>query len=426
MDRKYTVIGLGAVGLELAVALSRHSEVIGYDLSPQRIDELSRFYDHDQLVGKEALQKSRIKFTSRLQDIRHSNFYFVTVPTPAYYYTLPDLENLVQATYGIAKVLNKGDIIVYESTVYPGTTEDICIKVIEDVSKLTCGDDFDVGYSSEHVNPGDIEHDLSNSTKVVGATNHNTLREIVGVYETICKSVYPASSIKVAEASKMLENTQRDVNIALMNEFSKIMHALDIEVEEVIDAASSKWTFNRYQPGLVGGNRVAVDPLYLAFTAKRHAIEPEMILTARKVNDGMSQYIIHEMLKLITMKSMDIKMLKLGILGVTYKNDIPDVRNSMVLKLIKELNEYKINYVVHDPIADNELLEERYSINSVSYESLKELDVVLLAVGHRFYKHKGLADILKKVKSGGILLDIPSIFSQKETSNYEDYTFWRL
>ncbi|WP_367608347.1 nucleotide sugar dehydrogenase [Legionella sp. W05-934-2] len=426
MDRIYAVIGLGSVGLELALALSKHAEVIGFDLSQERISELSQHHDHDGIISEAALKKSPIKFTAKLHDIKPANFYFVTVPTPVYYYTLPDLENLVQATYSIAKMIKKGDFIVYESTVYPGTTEEISIKVIEDVSKLTCGVDFEVGYSSEHYNPGDNSHNLANSTKVVGATNQRALKEIVGVYETICQSVYPASSIKVAEASKMLENTQKDVNIALMNEFSKIMHAMDIDVDEVIDAASKRWQFTRYKPGLVGGHRVAVDPLYLAFKAKRHGIDPEIILTARKVNDGMSQYIIQEMVKLLMKRGANLHSIKIGIFGVTYKNDIPDVRNSMVLKLTKELNDYQINYVVHDPIVEPDLLSERYQINPVSYEDLHDLDVAILAVGHRFYVEKGLSDMIKKVKTDGIFMDIPSLFKKKEALNFANYTFWWL
>ncbi|AHE66557.1 nucleotide sugar dehydrogenase [Legionella oakridgensis] len=424
MERIYAVIGLGYVGLELAMGLSKTVKVIGYDNSPERIEQLIHHYDKNKIFTKEQLQRSVIEYKNKLEDLKQANFYIVVVPTPVCH-SLPDLECLIKATRVLAGIIKKGDIIVYESTVYPGTTEEICIKLLEDISQMTCGEDFNVGYSPERINPNDTAHTLSTIVKIVSAQNQNTLREIVKVYQKV-SSVYPVMNIKVAEAAKVLENTQRDVNIAFMNEFARIMHALDINVQEVLDAAKTKWNFSDYKPGLVGGHCIAVDPLYLAFKAKQHGVEPSMILTARRINDDITHFIIEQMIKLLIKNRSNLNLITIGILGVTYKEDIPDIRNSLMLKLISELDEYQINYVIHDPHADKSLLLSKYHLKLVDFADLQELDVLLLGVGHTFYLNHGLSSIVSKLKQPGLFMDIPSLFKEVDKSDFKNIIFWNL
>ncbi len=323
----YAVIGLGYVGLGLAVSLGEHHQVLGYDINQQRIFELKQHLDRNHLLTDQELKNTHVFYTDNINDLKTANFYIVSVSTPAYFYEMPNLEPLIHATQQLAAILKKQDIVVFESTVYPGTTEEICIPILEEISQLTCGVDFNVGYSPERINPGDEQHTLKNITKIVGAQNKTTLAIIQKTYESICDKVHPVSSIAIAEAVKILENTQRDVNIALMNEFTKIMHELKLNTQEIIEGAKTKWTFLPFKPGFVGGHCISIDPHYLAFKAKRKGLYPDLILTARKVNDGMSQFVIQAMMKLLLQHQIDPRKITIGVLGLTYKENTNDVRN---------------------------------------------------------------------------------------------------
>ena len=419
--RVYAVVGLGYVGLGLAAALSKKNTVIAYDINKQRIQELRQQVDRNQLVSHEDLSHQNLIFTDCLADIKPANFYIVSVATPAYFYEFPDLEPVIGAVNDLAVVIKKNDIIVFESTVYPGTTEEICIPLLEKISNLTNGKDFHVGYSPERINPGDEIHTLKTITKIISAQNPKTLKVIQSVYESICDKVYPVSSIIAAESVKLLENIQRDVNIALMNEFSKIMHALDLNMHEIIEGAKTKWGFVPFKPGFVGGHCISIDPLYLAFEAKRHAVAPDLILTARKVNDGMTQFVIQSMMKLLVKNKLDINHLNIGILGISYKENVLDLRNSLALKLVKELREFGFNCRVHDPLVHKEV----YNVQLEPFDALNELSVVILAVGHDFYRKAGLKKILSKCTKNTVIMDIPNLFIE-EYKQFKNLIYWNL
>ncbi|ASQ44589.1 UDP-N-acetyl-D-glucosamine 6-dehydrogenase [Legionella clemsonensis] len=425
VTKTFAVIGLGYVGLELAVRLAESKETYGYDISTHRIKELQQNEDINYLISSERLKNSNLKLTSDINLIKAANFYIVAVSTPAYFYELPNLEPLINATRSLGAVLKKGDIVVFESTVYPGTTEEVCIPILEEVSRLRCGQDFNVGYSPERISPGDKKHHLQNIPKVISAQNDHTLQEIKAAYQLICDTVYTVSNIKTAEAVKVLENTQRDINIAFMNEFAQIMHALGLDTEEIIEGAKTKWSFIPFKPGLVGGHCIAIDPQYLAFKAKRHGVEPKIILAARQVNDGMTQFIIHEMNKVLIKKNISFEKIKIGLFGVTYKENVPDIRNSLAFKLIKELKEYGFNYIAHDPWANKKMVKEKYQLDLIEFEDMQDISVAILIVQHDFYRDKGLQQFVNKFKSTGLIMDIPNLFV-KEEKNFDNVIYWNL
>ena len=421
--KSYAVMGLGYVGLGLATALSQKNSVIGYDINEQRIGELHQHVDTNRLVGRKELMRSTILFTNKIEDIKVANFYIISVSTPAYFYEVPNLEPLIAATKQLASVIKKGDIVVFESTVYPGTTEDICIPILEQFSALRCGHDFNVGYSPERINPGDSKHTLRTITKVIAAQNKTTLKAMQETYEAICDKVYPVSNIPTAEAIKILENTQRDVNIALMNEFAKIMHALHLNTHEIIEGAKTKFSFVPFKPGFVGGHCISIDPHYLAFEAKRKGVQPELILAARRVNDSMTQFVIESMIRLLMEHKMDIANAVIGIFGISYKENVIDVRNSLALKLLKELKEYGFTCLVHDPLDYGTSLEHN-KIRLERFDSLGDLSVAIVAVAHDFYQNK-LDEILTKCKSPKILMDIPNVFVDS-LEQKESFVYWSL
>jgi UDP-N-acetyl-D-galactosamine dehydrogenase len=421
--KTYAVVGLGYVGLGLAVALSKKNTVIGYDIDDARIQGLRQNKDRNNLVSTKELSKCTLLFTSTLNDIKPANFYIISVATPAYFYETPNLKPLIGATEQLAKVLKKGDIVVFESTVYPGTTEEICVPILEEYSQLKCGKDFNVGYSPERINPGDENHTLKTITKIISAQNEKTLREIQKTYESICDTVFPVSSIAIAEAAKILENTQRDVNIALMNEFSKIMHALNLDTHEIIEGAKTKFGFVPYKPGFVGGHCISIDPHYLAFEAKRHGVHPDLILAARKVNDGMTQFVIQSMLKLLIKNNLETNKLTIGVFGISYKENVVDTRNSLALKLIKELNEFGFNCRVHDPFEHKDLHGE-HKITLEDFDNLNDLSLAIVIVAHDFYRDN-LKQILSKCTTPKVLMDIPNMFIQ-EAKKYKDLIYWSL
>lgn len=420
-----SVIGLGYVGLELAVSLSKHYSVIGYDISESRVNELHEGFDRNQLVSVERLTSSQIQYTTNLAEIKKANFYIVTVSTPSYFYELPNLEPLVNATKDLASMLKKGDTIVYESTVYPGTTEDTCIPILEQISQLKSGIDFSVGYSPERINPNDKVHTLQNITKVISAQNSQTLKLVQEVYGTVCDKVYPVSNIKTAEAVKVLENTQRDVNIALMNEFAEIAHALDLNTHEILKAAQTKWSFVPFKPGFVGGHCISIDPHYLAFKAKRLGLKPDLILTARKINDNMPHVIVNELIKIFIKRDFNIKQARVGIFGITYKENTPDIRNSLALKLLKELKNYDLNYEVHDPFANKKILQTKYNIELKEFADIKDLTVTLILVPHDFYREQGINAFIDKFNGKGIIMDIPNLFAENVIEG-EGIIYWNL
>lgn len=419
------VVGLGYVGLDLAVSLAEHCETFGFDIDKKRIKELELNFDRNLILSTERLKKNDLTLTADVNRIKDANFFLITVSTPAYFYELPNLEPLISATKEIGAILKKGDIVVFESTVYPGTTEEVCIPILEKLSGLRCGEDFNVGYSPERVNPGDKEHTLKNTPKVISAQNEVTLNAIKDVYHLICNSVYPVSTIKTAEAIKLLENTQRDINIAFMNELSQILHALNINTHEVLEGAKTKWNFIPFKPGFVGGHCIAVDPQYFAFKAKRHSVDPKIILAARQINDGITQFVIHEMNKILIKRNIFFEKIKLGIFGVTYKENVPDIRNSLAFKLIKELKEYGYDYVAHDPLANKKIVKEKYDLDLREFDDIQDLSVVIILVKHDFYNEKGFHQFTNKLRKVGLIMDIPNLFIE-EQSNLSDVIYWSL
>lgn len=419
------LIGLGYVGLGLAVCLNKHFKVIGYDISKSRVDDLKKNIDRNNSVDTDELAKCTIHFTANIDDIRKANFYIVTVSTPAYFFEMPNLQPLINATKDLAALIKKDDIIVFESTSYPGTTEEICLPILEEISQLKNDEDFNIGYSPERINPGDKEHTLKNVPKIISAQNKQTLAEIKEVYSSCCNTVYEVSSIKIAEAVKILENTQRDVNIAFMNEFTEIMHALNLNTHEIIEAAKTKWSFVPFKPGFVGGHCIAVDPHYLAFKAKRIGVSPDLILTARKVNDNISHFVVKEIIKILLKNSIDINKSSIGIFGITYKENTPDIRNSLALKLVKELQESGFDCQINDPLADKKMVQTKYSIECKPFEDINKISVAVLIVPHDFYRQQGLEKFLTKFSGKKIVIDIPNLFIE-QAPLIDDLLYWSL
>ncbi|MBA3537032.1 MAG: nucleotide sugar dehydrogenase, partial [Tatlockia sp.] len=405
--RRIAIIGLGYVGLGLALALSKDNRVYGYDISEKRISELENNFDSNQLFTSEELSKSNTRFVLDIQEIKTADFFIVCVSTPAYYYELPNLEPLINATRQLATILKKNDIVVYEATVYPGTTEEICLPVLEEISKLRAGYDFEIGYSPERISPGNNVHTLATVPKIISAQNDECLNIIESVYKSCCNEVYRVSNIKSAEAVKILENTQRDINIAFMNEFSEIMHAMNLNVHEILEAAKTKWSFVPFKPGFVGGHCISVDSLYLAFKAKRIGVQHDLILTARKINDGITKFVRHELIDILIKNDVAVKNCPVGIFGITYKENIPDIRNSIALKFIKELKQTGFNCQINDPCADEKILSDHYDLKIKKFEKITNISVAIILVGHDFYREIGLEKFLEKMEGPKIIMDIP-------------------
>lgn len=420
---KIGIIGLGYVGLGLAVALSKHYFVFGYDIAKDKINELNNDLDSNQEVSSEELAQTKITFVHSMDEIKTATFFIITVPTPALYYELPDLTPLKDVVTQLSQFIKKGDVIVFESTVYPGVVEDICIPILENLSSLKNKEDFHVGYSPERINPHDKIHTLKTIPKVIAAQDNETLDKISAVYSRICDSVYPVSCIKTAEAVKVLENTQRDINIAVMNEFSKIMHKMNLNTHEILEAAKTKWSFIDFKPGFVGGHCIALDPLYLAFKAKQIGIDPALIYTARKINDDMTLFVIQELYKLLNNNNIPLKDALIGVFGVTYKANTPDIRASLALKFIKELKIYGLNYIVNDPLANKSLLKKKYNIDLIEFNKIKNLSVAVIIVDHDYYKEHGFDAFYNKFNHKPVIMDIPNLFSDCDKKNMD---YWSL
>jgi UDP-N-acetyl-D-galactosamine dehydrogenase len=421
------IVGLGYVGLPLAVILSRFFNVVGYDQKAERIEELTSGNDRTMEVSKKDLTASDILFTDNPKELSACRLIIIAVPTPIDKYKVPDLGPLREASSTAGKYMTKGSCVVYESTVYPGATEEICIPILERESGYTCGSDFTVGYSPERVNPGDKEHTIENIVKVVAGFDIQTRSMLSKVYgKVVKKGIHEVSSIKVAEAAKVIENTQRDLNIALMNELSMIFDRIDIDTAEVLTAAGTKWNFLPFTPGLVGGHCIGVDPYYLTFKAESLGYNPEMILSGRRINDSMGKYIAGKAVKLIAGQGKRVKGSKIAVLGITFKEDVPDLRNTKVVDIVSELNDFDIDVVVHDPLADKDEARSYYGIELQEMESISEADAVIVAVMHDYYKQQGLLKIARLCTKGPpIIIDVKSGFNIDEAEK-ENIIYWRL
>ncbi|WP_419258490.1 nucleotide sugar dehydrogenase [Campylobacter fetus] len=385
-DIKIGIIGLGYVGMPLAAAFSDAFSVVGFDLNEKRISELKNGIDRTLELDEEQMAKvlkNGMKFSVNLDDIKECNFYIVTVPTPIDKNNRPDLTPLYKSSASLAKVLKKGDIVVYESTVYPGVTEDECVPVLE-TSGLKFGVDFECGYSPERINPGDKEHTVTKIKKIISASSSAALKTVEDVYSKIIKAgVYKASSIKVAEAAKVIENTQRDINIAFVNELLMIFDKMKIDTNEVLDAAATKWNFLNFRPGLVGGHCIGVDPYYLTHKAEEIGYHPEIILAGRRINDNMGIYHANQSVKMMIKNGLKVNGAKVLVLGITFKENCPDIRNSRVIDVIKELKEFGCNVDVYDPWADANDVKKEYGVELLESLNLSGHDCVILAVAHK-------------------------------------------
>ncbi len=421
------VVGLGYVGLPLAAALSSKFTVIGLDSSTARIQELRNGQDRTGELAPEKLRAASIEFSAQATDLQKASLIIVAVPTPIDGHKAPDLRPVIGASTTVGKNLTRGAVVVYESTVYPGVTEDVCVPILERESGLKCGTDFTVGYSPERINPGDKVHTVENIVKVVSGSDAATADLLEKVYGGVIKAgIHRAPSIKVAEAAKVIENTQRDLNIALMNELSIIFNILGIDTLEVLEAAGTKWNFLPFRPGLVGGHCIGVDPYYLTYKAEEAGYHPQVILAGRRINDSMGKYVAENAVKLMIQNDCRVKGARVGILGLTFKENVPDLRNTRVTDIIKELESYGVNVLVHDPHVDKDEARREYGIEMMEFEELKELDALIVAVGHEEFGRIGL-DSLKKCSSDDkcILLDIKGLYDAAKDSE-SSFIFWRL
>ncbi len=424
---KIAVVGLGYVGLPLAVHLAEHFNVMGYDLKDERIKELKAGLDRTLEVSKEQLGKTKIFFTSEPKELSGCKLIIVAVPTPIDEYRIPDLSPLRGASKAVGKHMVKDSCVVFESTVYPGATEEVCAPILEKESGLTLGMDFTLGYSPERINPGDKVHTIDKIIKIVSGSDDKTRLLLSEVYGKIVKAgIHQASSIKVAEAAKVIENTQRDLNIALMNELAMIFDKAGIDTNEVLEAAGTKWNFLPFRPGLVGGHCIGVDPYYLTVKAESLGYHPEMILAGRRINDGMGKYIAEKAVKLLIGADKQVHGAKVAVLGITFKEDVPDLRNTKVVDIISELNEYGIDALAHDPLADAKEAENYYNLELKEMDDLASVDAVIVAVMHRPYKKMGLEEIAGLCSKGTpIIIDVKSGFSRKDAEK-GGMVYWRL
>ena len=424
---KIAVVGLGYVGLPLAVHLSRHFSVVGYEVNTNRIAELQAGHDSTREVTDSDLQSSTLDFTSAPEALFSCRLIIVAVPTPIDDAKTPDLTHIRSAAVTVGRHLSRGSCVVFESTVYPGVTEDICVPILEKESGLKLGKDFSVGYSPERINPGDKNNTFETITKIVSASDPKTLNLLTRVYGRVVKAgIHQASSIKVAEAAKVIENTQRDINIALMNELSIIFNQMGIDTLEVLEAAGTKWNFLPFRPGLVGGHCIGVDPFYLTFKAESLGYHPQMILAGRRINDGMGKYIAERTIKMLIAADKQVKNAKVAVLGLTFKENIPDLRNTRVVDIVSELKDYGVNVFVHDPHAIAEEAYHQYGLTLQRLDDIVEIDAVILAVAHKEYQDLGLAGIARlRSDKRSPVVDVKGIFNHKEAEGLE-INYWRL
>jgi len=416
-DLKIAIIGLGYVGLPLAVEFGKKVSVLGFDIHQKRIDELKSGQDHTLEVSPdELMQATQLSYSADLEDLKSCNFYIVTVPTPIDEFKQPDLTPLIKASQSIAQVLSAGDIVVYESTVYPGATEETCIPVLEKVSGLTFNQDFFAGYSPERINPGDKLHRVTNILKITSGSTPEVADFVDEVYNLIIEAgTHKAPSIKVAEAAKVIENTQRDVNIALINELALIFNKMGIDTEDVLTAAGTKWNFLPFRPGLVGGHCIGVDPYYLTHKAQSMGYHPEIILAGRRLNDGMGAYVVTQLVKSMVKKKIQVEGAKVLVLGLSFKENCPDIRNTRIIDIVKELEEYHIDVDVYDPWVSPIEAESEYAISPVQSLNQQTYDAVILAVAHQQFKVMGADAIRALGKESHVLYDLKYVLDQSES-----------
>jgi UDP-N-acetyl-D-galactosamine dehydrogenase len=409
------------------VAFGKQAPAIGFDVNKSKIEELRKGIDRTGEVSREDLAATKITFTWEPADLKAADFIIVAVPTPISEALQPDLKALRMCSETIGANLSAGTIVVYESTVYPGVTEEVCVPILEKKSGMKAGVDFKVGYSPERINPGDREHTLEKIVKVVSAQDAESLEIVANTYALVVKAgIHRAPSIKVAEAAKVIENTQRDLNIALMNELALIFHRLGIDTKSVLDAAGTKWNFLKFSPGLVGGHCIGVDPYYLTTKAESVGYHPQVILSGRRINNGMGKFVAEQTMKLLSQLPRPVNELKVGVLGLTFKENVPDLRNSKVPDIINELREYGVGVMVHDPIAEEEEAVAEYGIHLVDWKQMKDLDGLIIAVAHKHFAQMNLAELLKPLRrpEDGVLIDVKSVLDQNKVP--ASLKYWRL
>ena len=413
---KICVIGLGYVGLPLALEFSKKFPVVGFDINNNRIKELNNGIDNTNETKPAELKKAKnILFSSEAISLKDCNFYIITVPTPITNSKKPDLGPLLSASNLVAPFLKKGDVVVYESTVYPGATEEDCLPILEKISKLSVNKDFFIGYSPERINPGDKLHRLPNIKKITSGSNKKSANFIDQVYKKIISAgTYKAESIQVAEAAKVIENTQRDLNIALINELAIIFNLMDIDTEQVLKAAETKWNFLPFRPGLVGGHCIGVDPYYLTHKTEMLGYKPEIILAGRRLNDGMASFVSSQLVKLLTKKNIKINSAKILILGLSFKEDCPDIRNTKIIDIINELSEYNCKVSVYDPWVDVNAAKKEYGISLIQKLRPNDYDAAVIAVPHKDFKKMGIKKIKALCKSKHVIYDLKYLFSLNE------------
>jgi len=407
---KVAVIGLGYVGLPLAVALAKKHDVVGFDISSRRVEALQRGEDWTNEISSPELATVRLQVTSAAADLQDRTIYVVTVPTPIDQANRPDFGALLSACEVVGPVLSPGAIVVFESTVYPGVTEEVCAPALEKASGLKCGSDFKLGYSPERINPGDKDHPIEKITKVVAGQDAETLERLAALYGSIIEAgIHKAPSIKVAEAAKVIENTQRDLNIALMNEFSKIFDLVGIRTSDVLAAAGTKWNFLKFYPGLVGGHCIGVDPYYLTAKAEQLGYHPQVILSGRRINDGMGCHVAQRLVKMLASGDLPVRSARIGILGFTFKENVPDIRNSKVVDIYQELRAFGLQPMVHDPLAEAEDVRNHYGVELSGLDDFRDLHALVLAVPHQSYSQLDPSAISERLVPGGIFIDIKSV-----------------
>jgi UDP-N-acetyl-D-galactosamine dehydrogenase len=425
-NTKVAVMGLGYVGLPLAVSFAEKFKVVGYDIRSQRLGELYAGIDRNDQITKEQLENCGIDFTNDARKLGDSNFYIITVPTPVDNANVPDLTALLEATATVAEYLKKGDTVVYESTVYPGATEEECVPILEELSGLKVGESFSVGFSPERINPGDTEHGFSNITKVVSGDSEESLKQIAAIYSSVIDAdIHQAPSIKVAETSKILENTQRDLNIGLINEMSLLCERLGIDTLDVLDAAATKWNFVRFTPGLVGGHCIGVDPYYLTYKAEQVDFKSDIVLSGRRVNDQMGYHIAQRTIKEIIKAKHDLNKAMVTILGLTFKANCPDIRNTKVVDVVRELSRYGVGVQVYDPLADKEEARAYYGVHLSEWDELEPANAIIIAVDHNQFKDVEIRTFKEKLKTSGFIGDIKGVLD-RSTLKQENVDFWRL
>ena len=429
-EEKISLVGLGYVGMPIAVAFSKKAKVVGFDLNAKKIDLYKSGIDPTNEVGDDAIKASSVEFTADEKKLREAKFHIVAVPTPVNDDHTPDLTPVESASEILGRNLEKGSVVVFESTVYPGVTEDVCVPILEKASGLTCGVDFKIGYSPERINPGDKVHRLETIKKIVSGMDAETLDTVAKVYElVVAAGVHRAESIKVAEAAKVIENSQRDINIAFMNELSIIFNKMGIDTKSVLEAAGTKWNFLKFYPGLVGGHCIGVDPYYLTYKAEELGYHSQIILSGRRINDDMGKYVAENTVKNLIKADVSIKNAKIAILGFTFKENCPDTRNTKIIDIYNELREYGISAVIADPTADADEAKRLYGITFADMNTITDCDAVILAVAHDAFRSLTAADLdrlFKKTENGKkVLVDIKGLLDRKA---YEaaGYNYWRL